>query len=52
MGLIINDFISRIHLWPWLCSLFIEHAYRVHAYGALLISHANKEAKRLGFDIL
>ncbi len=51
-GLIANDFISRMDLWPWLCALYIEETCRGMAYGKELIEHVRTEANRLGFDHL
>lgn len=48
-GLIISDFSARGDLWPWFCALYIEEAYRGHAYGARLIAHVKTEAARLGY---
>lgn len=51
-GLITNDFISRMDLWPWLCALYVEPASRGHAYGATLIEAARTDACAAGFDAL
>lgn len=48
-GLISNDFISRMDLFPWICALYIEPEFRGRALGAHLLSHARKEAARAGY---
>lgn len=51
-GLIMNDFISRQDLWPWVCALYVDEAYRGHSFGAKMLEHGRREAKRLGFSKL
>ena len=51
-GLITNDFISRMDLWPWLAALIVEEEYRGNALGSVLIRHAREHAASLGFDHL
>jgi len=48
-GLITNDFISRIDLYPWICALYIEEKRRGWAYGALLLEKSRQDCARFGF---
>ena len=51
-GLITNDFISRGDLYPWLCALYIDEAYRGNDYGVLLVEKAKQDTKKFGFHHL
>ena len=48
-GLLINDFISRQDLFPWLCTLYIAKKERGKQLGARLLEHGRKEAARMGY---
>lgn len=51
-GLITNDFVSRVDLYPWVCAIFIDEKYRGNAYGSLLIEKAKTDTKKAGFNKL
>ena len=51
-GLIINDYISRMDLSPWISSIYIEENRRGSALGATLIQHVKDDAKNAGFNKL
>ena len=51
-GLIENDFMVRKDLIPWICALYVEEHMRDKKLGAMLLEHARKESKALGFPKL
>ena len=51
-GLITNDFISAMDLWPWLAALYIEEEHRGKNHAALLIDAIKKDTKKAGFSKL
>lgn len=51
-GLITNDFISRMDLYPWICAIYIDEKHRGHAYSKLLMDKAKTDTKKAGFTHL
>ena len=51
-GLITNDFISRMDLYPWVCAVFIDEAHRGNAYATLLLDRAKTDTAKAGYDHL
>jgi len=51
-GLITNDFISRMDLWPWLCALYVEEDFRHQGNAGRLIERIKSDCAELGFDSL
>lgn len=51
-GLITNDFISRMDLYPWVCAIYIEEKHRGNNFASKLIDKAKADAKEAGFENL
>lgn len=51
-GIIMNDFVSRQDLFPYLCALHIDEDKRGKELGSVLLEHGRKESNQLGFDKL
>ena len=51
-GLISNDFISRMDLYPWLCALHVTEGKCGRGYARLVIERCQLDAARAGFDTL
>ncbi len=51
-GLIANDFHDRADLTPNLCALWVDEDYRCRGIAGRLLSHAEREACRMGIDTL
>lgn len=51
-GLITNDFISRMDLYPWVCAIFIDEKHRGNDLGSLLLNKAKSDSKSSGYEYL
>lgn len=51
-GLITNDFISRVDLYPWVCAIYVDEHHRGKGYGALLLEKAKEDTAKAGFTHL
>lgn len=51
-GLITNDFISRMDLYPWICAIYIDERHRGHNYSKMLMDQAMADTKKAGFTHL
>lgn len=51
-GLITNDFISRMELYPWLCCLYIEEDMRGYGAGNQLMERIKEDTEKFGFENL
>ena len=52
VGLITNDFISRMDLYPWVCALYVDEAYRRRGLAGKLLERCRREAWQAGYGAL
>lgn len=52
VGLITNDFISRMDLWPWLVALYVDPEHRGRNHAAALIAAVRQASADAGFPDL
>jgi len=50
-GLIMNDFVSRQDLYPWVCGVYVEESERKQGLGGKLLAYAEDETKRVGYKV-
>ena len=48
-GLIVNDFNSRMDVWPYLAAVYIEQSHRGHGYAKTMIKTMVEIGYKLGF---
>jgi len=48
-GLLINDYISRMDLSPWISSMYVEEEMRGNALGLKMLEHIKFDARNSGF---
>ncbi|MBB6499187.1 GNAT family N-acetyltransferase [Pedobacter cryoconitis] len=51
-GLVPNDFISRMDLYPWVCALYIDEKHRGKALSKLILDKAREDTVKASFDSL
>ena len=51
-GIISNDFISRMDLYPWVCAVYIDETQRGNFYSSLLLEKAKEDTVKAGFNKL
>ena len=51
-GIVINDFISRHDLYPWLAGIYIKESERGKELGNMLMEYAELEAKNAGYSAI
>ena len=50
IGLVTNDFISRMDLWPWIVAVYVESDFRNQKVATKLINWAVEQAALAGFE--